>query len=421
MRLAAAPARLVGKIGWTVIDQGLSSLSNIALSIMVARNVSASAFGAFSVAFLVYGIAVAVVRPVAGQPLQIRHTGLSNEGFARQVSRAQGMTLLLGFAAAGVSAVVGGVGSGLMREAMWALAVVIPLLVLQETCRLAFFAHERADRAALIDGIWVAAMIVALAAVLLSGRHSVGLLILAWGAAGGVSAVVGLALLHAVPRIRQAWSWWRSERSIAGYLLGEYVLGLGAAQFGILLVGVLASQTAVGSLRAAQVLLGPLSILGVAAFNSVIPEVSRSRGNSRREVTVGLVATAAMGLLTLSYASVLLLLPDRIGAELFGETWQGASAVLLAMCLSSLCSGMACGPAAVLYGLGQAKKTFAINCIKAPVLFAVLIPMTLHGGVMGAAWGLCIVEAFVLPFWIVTFVRAARRSAPRPELATAPA
>ena len=84
-----ASSRLLRVVSWNV-DQVLSALSNLELSIAVARTTSASGLGAFAVAFLLFGTCLAVTKSV-GQvddapilaELPIRATPASREGISR--------------------------------------------------------------------------------------------------------------------------------------------------------------------------------------------------------------------------------------------------------------------------------------------------------------------------------------------------
>ena len=44
------------RLGWGVADQGISSVGNFAFSIIVAKALSPSDFGAFAIAFVTYGM-----------------------------------------------------------------------------------------------------------------------------------------------------------------------------------------------------------------------------------------------------------------------------------------------------------------------------------------------------------------------------
>jgi len=50
------------RLGWGVADQGISSLSNFALGLFVARSIGASGFGAFALAFITYTVVINAAR-----------------------------------------------------------------------------------------------------------------------------------------------------------------------------------------------------------------------------------------------------------------------------------------------------------------------------------------------------------------------
>jgi O-antigen/teichoic acid export membrane protein len=400
-------SKLMRRAGWNIVDQALSALSNVLLSVIVARSVDATSFGAFAIAFVVFGIALAVTKSVVGQPLQIRFSAASSEVFRSAVARSSGLAVSISLLAAVGCLVAGVLVSGVTGRALLALAVILPGLLLQDTCRMAFFAQGEARKAALIDAVWTVALVGILGLLIVLGQNSVEQLIFAWGGAAALSAALGLILLRARPRPSQSIAWMREQGELNRYLFAEYFLGLGASQIAVLLVGLIASASAVGSLRAAQVLLGPLAIVGVAAFQFVVPEVARRTEMSpQHRWWVGIGLSGVLGTVTVVYVVLMLVIPRPLGLQLFGDSWDGAASVLLAMGLSSLASSLANGPAGVLYGMGQAKRTFRINLAKAPILLFLVLLGAWQWGAVGAAWGLAITEAVVLPMWVVTLRKA---------------
>ena len=396
-------------VSWNLIDQALSALSNIILSVAVARSVSAGDFGAFSMAFVVFGIAIALTKSLVGQPLQIRFAASGPRQQRRAVADGCGAALLLGLAGAALLVVVSLFVPPVLREALLALALVLPGLLVQDSCRMAFFALGRARSAAAIDAVWAILMVGLLALLVATGYAGVWQLTAAWGAGAAVAAVLGLVLLRTGPAVGRAAGWLRGHWDLTRYLFPEYVLGLGAMQLAILLVGLIAAADAVGALRAAQVLLGPLGIVATGVFQFSVPEIARRRQLGTRRLTLFAAAiSGGLCLVTAAYLAVLLLLPDRVGTALFGDSWPGAAAVLLAMGLSSVFSCLANGPAGVLYGLGLAKNTFRIHLAKGPVLLVVVLVATWNWGAVGAAWGLAFVEAVVLPAWVLTMLHGLR-------------
>jgi O-antigen/teichoic acid export membrane protein len=412
--VAIASTRLLRTASWNVVDQALSALSNLGLSIAVARTTSASGFGAFAVAFLIFGICLAITKSVVGQPLQMRWSGADPATRRGAFSAALGTATALGLAFGMIMFLVALTVGGEVGGALLALAFVLPGLMLQDSCRMAAFTLGRPQLAAVIDAVWAGVQFGLLAILITNGQHLVGGMILAWGAAALLSALVGLSVLRVRPALFRAREWVREHHGLVRYLLPEYFLGLGATQLGILLVGVIAGATAVGSLRAAQVLLGPLGIVGAAVFQFAVPEVARrATVTNRWLVSLAAGLSGGLGLLTVGYLALMLVLPDRVGVMLFGDSWAGAAVVLLAIGLSSVCSALANGPAGVLYGLGQARATFRINLAKGPVLLLVLLIFTWAAGAVGAAWALAAIEALVLPAWILTLRRTLRARSTR--------
>jgi O-antigen/teichoic acid export membrane protein len=154
-------------------------------------------------------------------------------------------------------------------------------------------------------------------------------------------------------------------------------------------------------------------------FQFSVPEVARRQDRSARDrwrLAVGI--GGGLGLITLGYIALLLVMPAAFGTALFGDSWAGAATVLLAMGCSSVASSLANGPAGVLYGMGQARATFRINLTKGPVLVAALLVGTLWAGAIGAGWAFALVEALILPAWVLTLRRSLRSiNARRPTAA----
>jgi hypothetical protein len=71
-----------GAVG--LIDQGMSSLSNVLAIVMVAQSLSASAFGSFTVSYAILLFVVTLARSYFGTQLGLTETGLA----AREQARA---------------------------------------------------------------------------------------------------------------------------------------------------------------------------------------------------------------------------------------------------------------------------------------------------------------------------------------------
>lgn len=398
--------KLIGRASWNLVDQVLSALTNMVLAVLVAKAAGAAAFDAFSVAFLLFATMIGIERALVAQPLGIRHSGDTGQVRRRTVSRAMGLvvgiTVPAALAMLGIGTAIGGrVGSTLI-----ATSVVLPFLIMQDACRHAFFARSEARRAAFNDALWAVVQFSVMGLLIADGSATAPTLVLVWGGSAAVCVVVGLIQLRAVPNPLATLSWIREHKDLVPYFLGEYMLTTGAFNGGYLTVGAIIGDQAVGSIRAAQVLLGPLQIVAGAGMSFGLPELSRraeSLSNTARR-KIALLTTTIMAALSLIYAAMLYAVPDALGEFIFEEKWLGSREVLLPLALAMILSTSALGPSMVVYALGQARKSFRLMTIEAPLVFSLMIGGTFLFGVVGAAWGQFLDQLIVLGLWYGTLL-----------------
>ena len=156
------------RLGWGVADQGISSLSNFALGLFVARSFGASNFGAFTLAFITYTVVINAARGLATDPLLVRFSGDLIRRWRRATSAATGTALVVGVAAGVVCIVAGLLLPDPVGPAFVALGIGLPGLALQDSWRFAFFARGRGSSAFINDLFWSVLLVLAL--VLMHGR-----------------------------------------------------------------------------------------------------------------------------------------------------------------------------------------------------------------------------------------------------------
>ena len=138
-----ARSRLVRRLGWGVADQGISSLSNFALGLFVARSFGASNFGAFTLAFITYTVVINAARGLATDPLLVRYSGDASRRWRRATSSATGTALAVGVVAGVLCVVAGLLLPDPVGPVFVALGIGLPGLALQDSWRFAFFACGR--------------------------------------------------------------------------------------------------------------------------------------------------------------------------------------------------------------------------------------------------------------------------------------
>jgi len=403
------------RAGWNLVDQVISSATNALLAFLIARSVSDSDFGGFSVAFTIFSVFIGLSRAVAASPLGIRFTRSDTAEFRRAAAAGVGAALAFGVLGGVACLVVGGALGGPVGMALLALGVVLPGLLVQDAWRIVFFAEARPKAAVVNDGVWAILQIGAVFALVARGVDTVGPLTLAWGLSACAAAALGVRQSRVLPRPSQALTWVRTHRDLTGYLLLEYVTLQGAQQLAMLSIATIGSLSVIGALRGAQVLLGPTTILAVGMYSFALPEFSRRRDTlTSREWMGGAVALSVFvtGLGAL-WGAIFLFLPDAFGKELLGETWPATKAVLVASIVQQAGAAIAIGPATMLYAMDRAKVTLTIHAVLAPMLLAGGVVGVVVGGADGAAWGFAVAFWSVVPAWWIKVRREVKALAAR--------
>ncbi|MGQ0576680.1 MAG: hypothetical protein ACT4RN_21140 [Pseudonocardia sp.] len=390
------------RAAWNVVDQALASLATFAVTIIAASAGTAEGFGHFAVAFTVYLFLLGISQALVNQVYLMHYPGAPDDEATDGAAAAAGLALVFGLVCAAVVAPVALLVGGGSGPSIAVIAALFPLLFVQEAWRGVLVGRHRPRSAAANDGVRALLQIGAMAAMVAAGRSGPVELLLVWGLAGGAAALLGIAQVGRLPSPAAGLRYARRHATVSRFLVAEWVMVLGAAQVGLLVVAWLGSAADVGALRGAQTVLGPMNILGLGVFGFLLAELVRRPDlpiARRRQVAAG--AGAALAAAAVVWGALLLLLPDRAGALLLGETWAASRGVLLAMTLYVAGAAAATGVLAVLRSVGDARSTFVVNTVLGPLMLVAVVTGQLTGGVVGAAWGFAASTVAILPlFWL---------------------
>ena len=392
---------MLRRVGWGLADQALSSLTNFALAIIVARSVGASAFGAFSFAFIAYAIGLGMNRSIASQPLVIRYSASARANWMRGVANANGVTLWVGVATALVAAAIAALTSDDLREAFLSMALVVPGLLVQDSWRYAFFAEGRADFAFLNDLVWTIVLVPAMWASFTLWPDSVGGPILAWGGAAAVAGLVGYVQTQIQPRPMHSGAWLREHGDLIPRFVGEFATTMAASLLSLVAIGAIAGLAAAGILRAGGLLLGPLNILyqgvGLVAVPEGVALLQRSGRALQRYVSVLAVVLA---LAALAWGATMYLLPAPIGMLILGSNWPPAHEVVVPLALGVAASGVCAAAVVALRALAATHHSFRANAVASVLLLITSVVGAAAAAAQGAAWGYAVgIWAAALVWW----------------------
>lgn len=381
--------RLARRVGWGIADQALSSLTNFALGVLVARSVGARGFGAFSLAFATYLLAMGVGRAIACEPLVIRFPDSDRVAWEREARAAAGASLAIGAVIGAVVAIGGVLLGGSAGSALLHVSPFLPSLLLQDCWRFIFFAQRDGKKAFVNDLVWAGAQVVGVTTVLVLDLESAGALIVAWAGGASLAAVFGAFQTGLRPSVQSARSWMRSHKDLWPRFLGEFAARSGVNSGALYITSMIAGLVEGGALRAGQVLLGPVNIINQGVTMVSMAESTRLIRRPEREVLRALVAISlAIAVPALLWGGALTALPDRWGRELLGATWSEASDVLVPLSVSLAALGVQTGPLIGLRAMQDAERSFRLRLWTGVLVLCGVAVGAWAGGSEGAAIGI---------------------------------
>ncbi|WP_231861564.1 MULTISPECIES: hypothetical protein [Frankia] len=394
---------------WTLVDQVLSSGTNAVMSFIIARSVSSSEFGAFGVAFAIFSLMIGFSKAAGTAPLGIKFADVSPRVFRAAGAAGTGTAFVIGLLSGAVTLVVGLALGGGVGNSLIAMGLVFPALLLQDAWRQVFFAEGRPAAAAANDGVWAIVQFAAIFLLIVRDVSTSWAMLLAWGGAAAVAAVIGIYQAGFRPATNQVRSWIAEHRDINGYMSAEYLTVQGAQQASTLLLGTLGAIDLVGALRGVQTLLGPTTILAVGIVSWAVPEFSRRKDMSAGErLRAAYALSGVIVAVGVIWGTIFLFLPTSIGHSLLGDTWGQTHHLLALSIIQQTGPAATVGPACMLYAMGQAKLTFRANAILAPQLLLYPIIGLELGGASGAVVGYIAAFWITVPFWFLLVRRVAR-------------
>ena len=410
------PSTVPRRAAWGIADQAFSSLTNFALSAIVARHTDPVGFGRFALIFSSYLIVLGLVRSATTLPLLVRFSHTSEDDWRDATAAAIATAIILGVVA-GVVCVVGGLIFQELRGSLVALAITLPGLLLQETWRHAFIAQGAPVRAFLNDLLWAVVLVPAIA-IAVRGEGSVPSFVLAWGVAGSDAGAVGMAQARVRPSIGRVRAWLRDHRDLSQNQVGEFLANTGSLQLVMYGAGAIVGLQAAGALRGAQVLLGPLHVAFQGAWIIGLSELVRVlRRRPRTFTTAAITLSAVVGAGGVAYVLLFLAFGDRVGPELLGATWTSAETVFLPMGIAAIATGLWLGASVGLRALEEARTSFRLRLIVSSGHVVGAFAGMAIADVRGAAWGLATTFSIGVAIWWLGF-RSARARRVASERAT---
>ncbi len=407
------PKRLLrgfGKLGWGLADAALSSLQNFGLGVIVARAVKPAEFGTYGLIFSTYLVILGLVRGFSTEPLMVKYSNVSTSAWERGTSLATGSALVAGTVAGGFCCLVAMIGPTTLRPPLLALGVTVPGLMLQDSWRMAFFSHRRGNLAFINDLVWVLIMGGASVALIASDADTATPFILAWGVAASLAGLIGVVQSKIGPSPTGCLTWLREHRQLAPRFMGEFIAQSGASQLTLYATGLVAGLAAVGSLRGAQILMGPMTVVSHGTWLVVLPRQTKVGGGSSPHFTrTGLIVSSGLAALAVTCGLAAYTIPTEIGEVVMGDSWRGTRSVIVPWSIWIASVGFSIGAAINLRALADAARSFRVRVTASILILLGGFSGAITDGAHGAAIGLATTGWIASTIWWHQSLAATRR------------
>lgn len=378
----------MGRAVYALASQGANSAGNMLLAVAVARGATTAEFGAWSVGYAGYMVALVSTRALAATPLLLLRAD-SPGVLIRWIRGAGGLALVIG-CLVGPLLVAPGLVFAKLLPSLLAFAVCLPALLFQDVMRHGAFAASRSRDAAALDLAWLATQGAAFVWLVVAGATSAPVVTLAWGTSclPAVAVLVLRRRLH--PSFGLLAGFWARARPDGVKLLADNALATLATQALPVVVAASVGLAAAGALRGALTLMGAVNIV-VAGLTPIATLAARRRFDASGRI-VGFVLqwSSALFVVGLVNGAVLWIMPDPMGRQVLGATWATASGIILPLVLHSLMRGPFTGIPIALQASDRVSRALTLRMWT--TVPTVLLPWggALWFGLSGAVWGIAL-------------------------------
>jgi hypothetical protein len=391
-------------------DQAITSVSNILISVVVARSEDLREFALFSTFWLAHVLFLVVVRGMHGEVLQVVSARTPDSAVARQDSAVSVAQFALAVSTSYLTASLFLGGS--LRVYALLFALVTPFVFLQDHFRYTCFARLCIRDALHSDVAFLAIQVGSLVGFFaIWGHVTPAAAIFTWGLGAMITLTARGPRAMLQCRLRSQWliDW----RFLASRFTVEALIMRGSSHLALIGVGLVASVDALGAIRGAALIFGPASVLLAGVLAIGIPRAARE-GSSFAKSDHTIRATFWFLLAVVAYALALSLPTGGIGPSMLGDSWRVTQPLIVPYAVLVFCTGLQLPASVRLRSEGHANESLKARGILAALRLGAA-PTGVHwGSASGAVWGLVLAEAIGTTALWRQALRATRASGRHP-------
>ena len=428
--LTPARLRVWGiRSGISVLDQGLTSLAGLALSLMLARWLDTEPYGVFALIYAALLFLFGIHNVLILEPMTV----FGPAGYAHRISdyfRAQLKihVLVTVFLAGAMFLACAAIAAfGIHRElitAAFGAAVALPFVFVAWLLRRMCYVIHRPSIAVRGSAVYLLLVLAGLAGMRKIGWLSPGSAFLLMGTAGVLSVLLMLQPLGLLSPTRQRCDWLAISRQNLGYgkwLVASTILFSIGSQAQTYVAAALIGVSAAGILRATMIPSLVMTQIVTATALLVLPSMAADFGQGRisqlrRKALLSTISLAGMAAV---YAGTLALFSKPIERLLFGGKFISYTSLIPLLALVPVCNGFALGFAMAVRACQKPHFDLIANAVSAPVGLATAVVFIHLWGVTGAAISLVSASACYATVYFWAFLKGVKRASVLPAPARA--
>jgi hypothetical protein len=279
--------RGVRLVGAGLVDQVVVALANAGNSLVALLLLpDLGRAGVLAIALAVGYAAISLNRAFVGEVLLALAPRFESADRSRLIRDGLAAALVSGLLTALVLVVVHVLAGANLRDLGW-IALVMPVMMLQDTARYSLLAQARQHQALANDVGLIVVQAAAVLALALSGHVTAGGLVLSWGL-GGLAGYIGYVLRGGhLPWRGDPRRWPAQTRRLAGWFTGTAVVGQVHTLAVTFLIGFGLSRDAIALFRLVQVVvLQPVQNFNQAVTSLLVPRLSKAAVMAKEQVNV---------------------------------------------------------------------------------------------------------------------------------------
>lgn len=373
-----------------IASQAISSVSNLLLAVVVAREVSSREFGAWGIGYALLILLLSVSRALVSTPVLVRQDYRS-----RDVANTSGLALALGFGAFACASSLAPIMPTGLGATLIAFGAIAPGVLWHDNLRYVGIRERRMGRVVTLD---VAVLLGQLGLLtiwhFLGGPLNVASLVAGWGAPCALVAIVFTIKIRILPTLTGAWRYLSADgRLAATFLTDTLIVSVLTAALPAGLALALGLEMA-GLFRGGQTVIGVVGVVVAGTIPLITADTKTLRRSGRSVNWVIIRWSLLIAAISAAYGIALLLIPQRLGGALLGETWALLVPYLWFFILHACLRGPYTVVPALLRGTRQGallldyriRSSIAVTLcpLGGAMLFGLL--GALYGLVLGAVW-----------------------------------